>query len=243
MVTLKMLFKLVVHDIALYTMRRTRPLLDTAAGDTIFDPDLDPIPRAALAVLLTLCCGTVAYTSIDAVFHMTTLVGRVLLRQPATDWPALSARPWMATSITDFWSFRWHQSARHTFISWGARPGARPGGALLGRPGALLGAFAISAVIHYVSMWGVGEGIELNAGAFFIQMGVGAMLEHVWMNATGARVRGLWGWVWTMSWTLFWGTFLVDVWARHGIIACDSFIPGRPGKLIVDGIIALVTKN
>src|SRR6266404_6867544 len=55
MVTLRILFKLVVHDIALYTMQRSRPLLHTAAGDTLFDPDLDPLPRAALAAFLTLC--------------------------------------------------------------------------------------------------------------------------------------------------------------------------------------------
>jgi len=239
-VTFKMLFKLVVHDVALCIMHRARPSLHTSAGGSIFDPDLDPLPRAALAAFLTICNGIVSYTNIDVIHHMATLIGRVLLRQPATDWPAISARPWTATSITDFWSFRWHQSARHTFILWGARPG----GALFGRPGALLGAFAISAVIHYVSMWGVGKGMELNGGASFIQMGVGALLEHVWQNMTGARVRGLWGWVWTMSWTLFWGTFLVDVWARHGVIACESFVPGlRPGKPIVDGIIALITKN
>jgi hypothetical protein len=44
---------------------------------------------------------------------------------------ALSARPWMATSITDFWSFRWHQFFRNTFVAFGARPG----GALFGKAG------------------------------------------------------------------------------------------------------------
>jgi len=240
MVTFKMLFKLVVHDVALCIMHRARPSLHTSAGGSIFDPDLDPLPRAALAAFLTICNGIVSYTNIDVIYHMATLVGRVLLRQPAADWPAISARPWAATSITDFWSFRWHQCARHTFVTWGARPG----GALLGRPGALVGAFTVSAVIHYVGMWGLGKGMELDGGAFFIYMGVGALLEQVWQKATGARVRGLWGWVWTMSWTLFWGTSLADVWARHGVVACDSFIPGlHPGKPIVDGIIALFTKN
>src|SRR6266403_186979 len=40
MVTFKMLFKLVVHDVALCIMHRARPSLHTSAGGSIFDPDL-----------------------------------------------------------------------------------------------------------------------------------------------------------------------------------------------------------
>jgi len=35
--------------------------------------------------------------------------------------------------------------------------GSRPGGALLGRPGALVGAFAVSGVMHDLGMWGLGQ--------------------------------------------------------------------------------------
>ncbi|KAH9005625.1 hypothetical protein EDB86DRAFT_3071396 [Lactarius hatsudake] len=170
----------------------------------------------ALAAFLALCGALVMYTSIDAIYHMATLIGRVLLRQPAADWPALSARPWTATSIVDLWSFRWHQFFRHVFVVFGARPG----GALLGQPGALLGAFGVSAVLHYVGVWGLGWGTEFSgAGGFFVVMGVGAGLERVWQRTTGVQVGGFWGWAWTMSWTLFWGTFMLDSWARHGLLA------------------------
>jgi hypothetical protein len=54
-------------------------------------------------------------TDAEVIYHAATLIVRVLLHQSAADWPALTARPWMATSITDFWSFRWHQTLRHTF--------------------------------------------------------------------------------------------------------------------------------
>jgi hypothetical protein len=239
-VILRLLFKLTVYDTLVYITRRTRPTLNTPAGDTLFDPHLDPLPRAALAASLALCGGIAAYAAIEVIFHIATLVGRVLLQQPATDWPALSARPWTATSIADFWSFRWHQCLRHIFIKFGARPA----GALLGRPGALLGAFGLSAVIHYIGMWGVGSGTELSTGAFFVLMGVGVVLERVWQRTTGTQVRGFWGWAWTMAWTLFWGTFMLDGWARRGLIGCDFFGPSpRLGKPIVDGIIALITNN
>jgi hypothetical protein len=163
------------------------------------------------------------------VYTTAALVGRVLLRQPATDWPPLSARPWTATSITDFWSFRWHQFFRHTFVTFG-------------QPGAVLGAFGVSALLHYVGLWGLGRGTEPSSGGFFIMMGVGAVLERVWLRTTGLRVQGFWGWAWTMAWTLSWGTFMLDGWARRGMIACDFFKPGqRPGKAIVDVIISLIT--
>jgi len=240
-VIFKLLLKLTVYDMAIYIVRRVRPLIDTPEGDTFFDPHLDPLPRAALAAFLTLCGGIVVYTNIDVVYHIATLVGRVLLRQPATDWPAVSARPWTATSIADFWSARWHQILRHLFIAFGARPG----GALLGRPGALLGAFGVSAVLHYVGMWGLGRGMEFSTGgAFFVLMGVGVVLECVWQRTTGMQVRGFLGWAWTMTWTLFWGTFMLDGWARQGLMGCDFFSPRlRPGKPIVDSIITLTTNN
>ncbi len=40
------------------------------------------------------------------------------------------------------------------------------------------------------------------------------------------------------------GTFMLDGWARQGLMGCDFFTPRlRPGKPIVDGIIALTTNN
>ncbi|KAH9030382.1 hypothetical protein EDB84DRAFT_211442 [Lactarius hengduanensis] len=43
---------------------------------------------------------------------------------------AVSHRPWLSTSLHEFWSYRWHQLFRHIFVTFGARPG----GALLGQP-------------------------------------------------------------------------------------------------------------
>jgi len=232
----KMLLKLVVFDIFHYLVQYTRPSLDIPAGDTLFDPTLSIIPRFALATFLTLCAGVVVYTTVDAMYHFATLVGRLILRQAAWQWPPLSNRPWMATSITEFWSFRWHQFFRHLFVVFGGRPG----GALLGRPGALIGAFAVSGVMHDLGIWGLGRGTEFRtAGGFFILMGVGAALEHSFKTLTGRRVCGLWGWAWTMGWTLGWGTLMIDAWARRGMIACDFFPDGlRPGKRIVDAVIS-----
>jgi len=143
----------------------------------------------------------------------------------------------MSTSINDFWSFRWHQIFRHVYVIFGSRPG----GALLGRPGALVGAFAVSGVMHNLGMWGIGRGTEFRSvGGFFLLMGVGAALEHGFKKVTGCRVGGLWGWVWTMAWTIGWGTLIIDALARRGLMASDFFPFGpRPGNALVDAIISL----
>ena len=233
----KVLLKLVVFDVAHYLVQYNRPSVDAPAGDTIFDPALSPVPRCAWAVFYTACGGLMVYTNVDALYYIAALVGRILLRQPAWRWPPLSDHPWKATSITEFWSFRWHQFFRHVFVVFGAVPG----GLLLGRPGALVGAFAVSAVLHDLGLWGLGRGTEFHTvGGFFLLMGVGAGGELGFRKLTGRRVGGLWGWAWTMVWTIGWGSMMIDAWARRGMIASDFFPYGlRPGKTLVDAIISL----
>jgi hypothetical protein len=237
----KLLIKLVVLDVSHYLMQHFLPSVDGSTVDTIFDPTLSMVPRCAWAAFSTVCGTVVVYTAIEIYYHVATLIGRILLRQLAWQWPPISNRPWLSTSITEFWSFRWHQIFRYIFVTFGARPGA----ALLGRAGTLIGAFAMSAVLHYLGMWGLGRGTEFRTvGGFFLLMGVGAALEHAFKVVTGRRVGGIWGRVWTMLWTTAWGTLVIDAWVRRGMCATDT-IPGgpRPGKLLVDAIISLSRKR
>jgi Membrane bound O-acyl transferase family len=236
----KLLFKLVVFDASQYLVQYLRPSVDVPAGDTLFDPTLNMVPRCAWAALYTLFEGVVVFVTMDVAYHMSTLVGRILLRQSAWQWPPIFNRPWMSTSITELWGFRWHQMFRYLFVTFGSRPG----GALLGRVGALMGAFAMSGVVHDLGMWGFGRGTEFSTvGGFFLLMGVGAALEHGFKFVTGRRVGGLWGWTWTMAWTICWGTMMIDAWARRGIIATDYLFGLRPGKLLVDAVISLLRRE
>jgi hypothetical protein len=177
------------------------------------------------------------YTMVDMFYLISTLIGRILLRQPAWRWPPLFERPWASTSLSDFWSFRWHQTFRYVFVA----VGARPGGAKFGRPGALFGAFAVSGLLHDFGMWGLGGGMEFRSvSGFFLLMGVGAALEYGFKQATGHRVGGLWGWAWSMVWSICWGTMIIDAWSRRGLMACDFFpFAPRPGKWLVDAIVSL----
>jgi len=230
-----------VFDASHYVLQYLRPTLNVPAGDTIFDPTLSMVPRCAWAAFYTVCGAVVVYSSVDMYQHIATLIGRILLQQSAWQWPPVSNRPWMSTSVTQFWSFRWHQVFRHMFVVFGSRPGQ----VLLGRPGALVGAFAVSGLMHDLGMWGLGRGTEFSTvGGFFLLMGVGAALEHGFKQVTGRRVGGLWGWAWTMAWTISWGTLMIDAWARRGMIAADFFPDGlRPGKSLVDTLILLSRRD
>jgi hypothetical protein len=189
-VLVKLLFKLILFDTAHYLMQSIRPSLNDPKGDTLFDPTMSPIPRYALAACLGTCAAVVIYTTVDGLYHFATHIGRLLLRQPEWAWPPLSDRPWMSTSIIEFWSSRWHQFFRHMFVVYGARPG----GALLGKPGACIGAFAVSAALHDLGLWGLGRGIEVRtSGTFFLLMGVGIVFEFAFKRLIGRRVGGFWG--------------------------------------------------
>ena len=237
----KLLVKLVVLDAFHYFLQYLRPTIDTPAGDTIFDPTLSMVPRFACAAFYALCGGMVVLLTVDVHYHFSTLVGRILLRQSVWQWPPLFDRPWTSTSITDCWGFRWHQLFRHVFVVFGSQPGR----AVLGRPGAVVGGFAVSGVMHDLGMWGVGRGTEFSTvGGFFLLMGVGATLEYGFKQATGRRVGGLWGWVWTMVWIISWGTLMIDAWARRGMLAASSFPDKhRPGKLLVNALISLSRRD
>ncbi|KAH9954276.1 hypothetical protein BC827DRAFT_1143989 [Russula dissimulans] len=235
-----LLLKLTALDTAQYIMQRVSPAINQPGGSSIFNPSLALLPRVGGAALSATCGGVWAYTMVDSLYHIATLIGRILLRQPAAEWPRLSHRPWLSTSLREFWSFRWHQFFRHFFVVFGARPA----GALFGLPGAVMGAFATSGLIHYLGLWGLGYGTEFSsAGGFFLFMGVGVIMEDAFQRATGTPVRGWLGWLWTMLWTLLWGIFMLDGWARHGVLASD-FFPDRlrPGKFLVNSVISLFSE-
>jgi hypothetical protein len=235
-----LLFNVTVLDATQYVMQRAGPTVhnNVSDGSSLFDPNLSFFPRNAWAAFAGICGGVWAYSLVETMYRTTTLIGRVVFRQAASQWPPVSRRPWLSTSIGEYWSFRWHQVFRPIFVAFGARPG----GKLLGGPGAIMGAFTVSAVFHHIAVWSLGNGSEFSTvGGTFLIMGLGCIMEVAFHKVTGMRVRGFAGWLWTMLWTTVWGTLMLDGWARYGNIEINV-IPDRlrPGKAIVDVIIGLL---
>jgi Membrane bound O-acyl transferase family len=239
-ILVKLLLKCTLIDASQYIIHIVCPSVNNPGGGSLFNPNLGPVRSAALAAFAGFWGWLSVYASVDAPYHVATLIGRIVFRQPASHWPPFMRRPWMSTSLREFWSYRWHQALRHVFTVFGARPG----GALLGLPGAVMGAFGVSAVLHHIGLWGLGKGMEFStAGGFFLFMGLGVLMEEVFKKTTGLRVRGLLGWLWTILWINLWGTLMLDGWARHGMFVNHSFPDRlRLGKYLVDTVIALSGK-
>ena len=103
-----------------------------------------------------------------------------------------------------------------------------------------MGAFFWSAILHDFGLWGVEHGTEFwSVGGFFLIMGVGCMLEVLFTKATGLKVGGWAGWLWTMGWLVGWGQFLVDAYARRGLVGSkfvpDGYMPSQILSLYISG--------
>jgi len=232
------LYKLIFYDLALWSLEHFYPELQNLIGASIFNAAYPAPMRYTRAAYVATCCAFVVYSTIEVLFAASAIVFCIFLRQDPARWPPPSDRPWLSTSLKEFWGRRWHQLFRHVLSSLSERSMAW----LFGRVGAVLGVFVISGLIHDWGFWSLGRGTDpLRINGFFIMMGVGVVMEGVWKKMTSKRVGGTLGWIWTMGWTMGWGSVLVDAWARKGFIATDFLYPPmRPGEAIAKLVLSLV---
>ncbi|KAF5375612.1 hypothetical protein D9757_008546 [Collybiopsis confluens] len=220
------LLSLCVHipllDLMHYTVQSFGPnTFGTVKGGSIFDDDLPPITRYARSTFISFISGIVVYCAIRVSYDFSTIIGVLVLNQLPIQWPKVFDSPWKASSLSDFWAKRWHQLFRHFFIGIGSVPLY----CAFGRVGSVLGAFLVSGLLHYVGLFGLGNGSDImGMVGFFLLMGCGVLLEALWKKITGQRVGGWSGRIWTMVWLLGWSNLLVDAWARKGLIGA-LFIP------------------
>jgi hypothetical protein len=178
-----------------------------------------------------LSAGFTIYAAIQAMYQFSALFSLIFFRHSPSQWPPLFDHPWFATSLSQFWSRRWHQLFKDIFVSFGGDTLAL----LMGRAGRVLGAFFVSGVLHTFGLWAMGRGGEfLKVTGFFMMMAIGILLEYSWKKLTGSRVDGFLGRVWTFIWLLGWGNILVDAWSTKGLIGSYFFPDGyRPSDFIL----------
>ncbi|KAI9462722.1 membrane bound O-acyl transferase family-domain-containing protein [Boletus coccyginus] len=192
----------------------------TPKGGTIFDPSLTPPERYMKSSIVTLLSGFASYVTINGTYQVYAVWFTILFHQYPSQWPPLFDSPWLSTSLTSFWGQRWHQLFRECFVAVRSKPLER----YLGRVGSIIAAFALSGILHDIGIRGMGRGSDtLSVAGFFVMHGVGVAMEHAWKRATGRRVGGIIGWLWTFSWHILWGHVIVDAWARRGLIGVAFF--------------------
>ncbi|KAF9234627.1 hypothetical protein BU15DRAFT_89926 [Melanogaster broomeanus] len=193
-------------------------------GGTIFDPSLPAPTRYLRSTAITMLSGFSAYFIVEAVYQLHAVEFVILFQQYPSQWPPLFDAPWMSTSLASFWGRRWHQLFRELMEGY------------FGRAGIVMGSFAVSGVLHDVGMQGMGRGTDtFRVMAFFLLHGVGVIMEYTWNKATGRRVGGFLGWLWTSAWVVLGGNVMVDVWARRGLMGSEFFPePYRPTTLLLN---------
>ncbi|KZV65528.1 hypothetical protein PENSPDRAFT_689775 [Peniophora sp. CONT] len=235
----------ILFDFALFaqqswTLYPSDTLPTHPAGGTIFDPTLPPLLRCGKVVAMTFLCALGLCCSFQAIYNVMAAFSIAILRQKPEQWPPLFHAPWRAESLVDFWGTRWHQVMKRVFVKCGAIPGFL----IAGRIGGVIGAFFVSGVIHDVATWGAGMGAEFSTiTMFFTMMGVGIVLEALFTQRTGFRVRGPLGWAWAMAWMFFWGSWIVDAWTRRGVfvskMSADEYRPALYWAKIVQKWVSL----
>ncbi|KIK92099.1 hypothetical protein PAXRUDRAFT_830283 [Paxillus rubicundulus Ve08.2h10] len=196
-------------------------------GGTIFDETLPFFANYLRASIISTLVAFGLYCAMQLGYDLCIIPAVLILRQDPAQWPPAFERPWLATSVGDFWGRRWHQFYRQTFIL-----GSYPFSFVFGRVGGIFGAFFISAVFHYIVLIRINGKTELwRMVVAFGMMALAVIGERAFRQWTGRKVGGFGGWVWTMGWVNLWGTLMVDAWARAGMFGC----PNLAGSAVLVG--------
>jgi len=224
------LYNLIVFDVFVYAGQSLgQGTFASPQGGSLFDPSRSFMFNFAKSALVTLLWVPVLMYGTRLSYTILSIVAVGVFGQDPSLWPPLYHMPGLSTSLAEFWGKRWHQLFRidfHYAISY-------PLSLVFGRVGYVLGAFALSAWIHFAAVIAIGKGTDHGVNVTFIMMGVGILLENMWKKMTGKKPSGFLGWIWTASWCLVWTIPYIEAMARVGYMGAE-FVPHeiRPTTLL-----------
>ena len=209
-------------------------------GGTIFDASLPPLIRYVRSSIIAVAAAFGIYSILQFSYSVCTLIGVAVFRQDPAQWPPVIQAPWLATSVRDFWSRRWHQLFRRSFIVLGGWPLS----ILFGHLGYIFGSFLASGIFHHAIVLMFNGSTEIWCMLFsFGMMAAGIVLEGAFMSLTGRRVGGWKGWLWTMAWLLVWGNLMVDGNARAGMMVSPSMLDSAsPARAVIERYVSVFDK-
>ncbi|TPX39816.1 long-chain-alcohol O-fatty-acyltransferase [Synchytrium endobioticum] len=119
----------------------------------------------------------VFYCPLQICFSLAQLAA-YLNREDVGTWRPLFVRPWVSTSISDFWGRRWHQLFRHAFTTLAYKPLARKfRHGVLRRVMPVCGVFALSGVCHMYIMYTAFDDLSPSTFMFFMIHAAGSIFE------------------------------------------------------------------
>ncbi len=160
--------------------------------------DLPLFYRYSLSLAISILSGFTLISGFHVLNSTATLIGVGIFHQSPAQWPPIIDNPWAADSLHDFWTKRWHQTLRRTFLVFGGIPGRW----IAGHTGLIIGAFLASGLFHEGGTYLLGRGIDHRVTLFFVLQGVGVLLEKTYKRITGRRLGGSVRRLWTYFFTL-----------------------------------------
>ncbi|KAN0065413.1 hypothetical protein ACQY0O_001249 [Thecaphora frezii] len=225
--------------------QRVFPHIATVPGTSIWTAP-PGLFRGAGPYVLTAVFGSMVYLVIQSHQALLSIVAVLCLGDLPSRWyPLMFDAPARATSVQDLWSVRWHHLFRQPFLHVGFVPARWLVKPLLGtkvaRAAGVMAVFALSALMHdygQANMVADSQWRMTQTGVFFLLQGVAVLLEQAWQDVTGRRVRGFYGWIWTMGFLILTGTMPTDEWTRRGLALSWVFTP-KYTRPVVDRLVNL----
>jgi len=195
------------------------PEFATPEGGSIFDPNLPPHLRYLKSTFFHFVSGFGVISGFEMIYSTTSLLFIALFGHDASSWPPVVDKPWLASSLHEFWAFRWHQLLRQTFFIGGGYPLQYIFGfnRTLSQVGLVMGTFIASGLFHSLTIYTMGKGVPHDINIFFIAQGVGLILERLWRKFTGHRVQGKWGTAWAYLCIVAGGQLCIDAFHQSGL--------------------------
>ncbi|GAC98719.1 hypothetical protein PHSY_006313 [Pseudozyma hubeiensis SY62] len=211
-------FYYLVYDVVLVLNQEPRfnPNADSKVGGSIWIHREGSFGVAG-PYLNCLAFGT-SFVCIQYMLHtMLASISVALFHDLPSRWnPPIMRYPWLSTSVAHFWSRRWHQTLRVTFMTVGYWPVRA---ALLGVAGrrianiaGICGVFLVSGIIHDLGSAAITPGFGITKVTLFFAIQPVAMFgEQMFERCTRRKVHGFWGWLWAVAWILGTAPLLIEV--------------------------------
>jgi hypothetical protein len=180
-----------ILDIAEFTLKLF-PGAGSPEGGSMFYPHLPPLQRYTISTIIHTLTGCAILCGFVMIYDMFTLIGVGLFGSAPAEWPPALDHPFCSDSLHIFWSKRWHQFLRRTFMIYGGYPGKW----LFGDYGMVQGIFLASGLYHECGMYAMGQGWDNLSIIFFAIQAPLLFCEKLWRKITGQRVGGPLGMLW-----------------------------------------------
>ncbi|WVQ82251.1 hypothetical protein IAT38_004379 [Cryptococcus sp. DSM 104549] len=195
---LKLVVHYVISDLLIYPFIRTTAAFPATSYEVLRQDVAASwgVPALLVDLFMSASQGISSYLGFEVVWHAVALLGVASGLWIEEEFPALINKPFLSTSLSEFWLKRWHQLFRAPIqLLLSPLPSSTP------RPVYIFLGFLISGLFHGPLNYPFTHTLGLDSLLpMFAIFGLGSGLEFQFRKLTGKRVGGPLGVAWTWAW-------------------------------------------